>query len=78
MTFNWLDIFILALLFFSLISGLKKNLIRGILNLLLASILITFILMCLDSVILPPFLTIRLKESFLAEKLLRFFHLIWG
>lgn len=78
MQLNWIDLGILVLLLLSLLFGLKKSLLRGLINLFLVSILLTFILLCLDNVILPPFFSIRLKESFVVGILFRFSRLIFG
>ncbi len=73
MKFNWIDIVLLCLLSLSFYSGYRRSLFRGIINLIVASTLITFILICLDSVILPDFLVGPLNESIVVRKFLRFF-----
>ncbi|MBL7170630.1 MAG: hypothetical protein ISS46_01385 [Candidatus Omnitrophica bacterium] len=73
MKFNWMDIVLLCLLSLSFYSGYRKSLFRGIINLIVACTLITFILICLDSVTLPDFLVGPLSESIIVEKFLRFF-----
>jgi hypothetical protein len=76
MKFNWIDITILCLLSLSFFSGFKKSLVKGIINLLAAVFLISFILVCLDNIALPDFLIIRLRESLIVSEFLRIFEII--
>lgn len=73
MRFNWVDITILSLLFLSFISGLRRSVVKGVINLFLAVCLISFILICLDSIVLPDFLAVPLKKSLFAKEFLRIF-----
>lgn len=73
MKFNWIDIVLFCLLALSFYAGYRKSLFRGIINLIVASTLITFILICLDSIVLPDFLIVPLNESIVIRRFLCFF-----